>query len=56
MGPFLQNITLVEAYDLGAKQERERIIRLLDTSQTFYMADRFGVYAEPRIREALKPE
>lgn len=38
------------------KEERERIIALIDQSETFYLADKFGVYAEAKIREALTPK
>ena len=38
-----------------AELERERIIRLINESETFYLADKHGVYAEAKIREALQP-
>lgn len=46
-----------EALENEARRlERERIIALIDNSKTFYLADWFGVYAEPKIRKALEPK
>ncbi|HWQ08066.1 MAG TPA: hypothetical protein VN436_03125 [Holophaga sp.] len=36
--------------------ERERIATLIDESKVFWLADKYGVYARPRILDAITPK
>lgn len=52
MDPFLQNITVVEAYELGREQERERVYQVIANWTGFWLD-----HARPTdILAAIQPE
>lgn len=48
-------ITFTPSIEKIQAQERERVATLIDQSMTFWLADKYGVYAKPRILDAITP-